>query len=222
MATTLKKLTFQCKRLLSAGTTPKDSKLNDAYIREEIRQVTYGLLKAEYYNAKNEGFSDVTPICIATYESVPVLNDTGRKRNYCALPAYPMNLPGGIGVQQVKPETSIPSKNVAMIPIMPHEMELFKSLLVGAEIMRDQWTFEVDRSKIWFSKNSDKTLLKSGISLVEVKLLVHDPAQIDENDPYPIPPEMEGEIIKGVLILHGYQPGVAHDMVNNENPNPNQ
>ena len=215
--TTLTKLCFQVKRLLSAGTTPKDSKLSDAYIIEELRQVTSGLLKLEWYAGKNEGRDGVSPISIATYASIAVANDTTRKRNYCLLPAYSMNAPEG--VQQVKPQTGIPGKDVAMIPIAPHEYELFKSLLVGAEIMRDQFTFEVDRDKIWFSKKSDKTLLESNITLVEIKMLVHDPAQIDVDDPYPVPPEMEIEIIKGVLVLHGFTAKEVHDQVNNDNAN---
>ncbi len=220
--TTLTKLCFQVKRLLSAGTTPKDSKLNDAYIIEELRQVSYGLLKLEWYNSKNEGDNSVLPLCIATYDNVTVLNDTLRKRNYCVKPAYSMNLPGGIGIQQVKPITGISSKDVAMIPIQPHELELFRSLLVGAEIMKYLWTFEDDRDKLWFSKKNEKTLIESGITRLEVKQIVHDPSQLDENDPYPIPPEMELTIIKEVLALHGYTSKELHDQINNENPNANQ
>lgn len=214
---TLRKLLYQCKRLLSAGTTPKDSKLNDAYIIAEIRQVTHGLLKMEWYAGKQEGRVGASPILIATYPDIPVLNDTIRKRNYSVLPAYPMNVEEG--VQQVKPQTGVPSRDVAMIPIAPHEYELFKSLLVGSEIMKDQWTFEVDRDKIWYTKKDDKTLLESKINFVEAKILVHDPSQISEDDNFPIPPEMELEVIKGVLVLHGYQPAQVHDLINNDNPN---
>lgn len=206
-------------RLLSAGTTPKDSKLNRDYIIEELRQVSFGLLKLEWYNGKNQGDNSVMPLCIATYDNVAVLNDTVRKRNYCLKPAYSMNLPGGIGIQQVKPQTGIPGKDVAMIPVQPHEYELFRSVLVGAEVMKYLFTFEEDRDKIWFSKKAEKTVLESNITAVEVKMLVHDPAQLNPDDPYPIPPEMELEMIKGVLVLHGYSPAVIHDMINNDNAN---
>lgn len=217
--TTLIKLTAQIKRLLSGGTTPKDSKLNDAYIKAEIIQVTNGLLKIQHFENMEEGYRDAQPLCIATYASITVVNDTTRKRNYCVLPAYPMNLPGGVGVQQVKPQTGLPVKDVAMIPIQPHEYEMFKSLLVGSELMKDLWTYEVDRNKIWFTKKSDKTLLESNITLVEAKIVVHDPAQILDTDPYPVPPEMEMAIIKEVLMLHGYAPQKAADLINNDNPN---
>lgn len=218
--TTLVKMRAQVKRLLSAGTTPKDSKLSDAYIVEELRQVSYGLLKLEWYKGKNEGDNGALSLCIATYENQTVLNDTVRKRNYIVKPAYAMNVPsdlGNIGIQQVKPQTGIPGKDVAMIPVQPHEWELFRNLLVGAEIMKDQFTYEDDRNKIWFTKKAEKTLLESNITKVEVKMLVHDPAQITEDEPYPVPPEMEIEMIKGVLLLHGYTPQKAADLINNDN-----
>lgn len=216
--TTLNKLKSQVKRLLSAGTPPKDSTLNDAYIIEELRQVSYGLLKLEWYKTKNEGDNSVLPLCIATYENVTVLNDTVRKRNYCVKPAYSMNLPGGIGIQQVKPYTGIPGKDQAMIPVQPHEWELFRSVLAGAEIMKELFTFEEDRDKIWFTKKGEKTLLDLGITKVEVKQVVHDPTQLDSDDPYPVPPEMEMEIIRGVLALHGYTAKEIADKINNDNP----
>lgn len=219
MATTLNKMRAQVKRLLSAGTTPKDSKLSDAYIIEELRQVSYGLLKLEWYNSKNADDNSVLPLCIATYENVAVVNDTTRKRNYCVKPAYSMNLPGGIGIQQVKPMTGIPGIDVAMIPVQPHEWELFRSVLAGAEVMKDQFTYEEDRNKIWFTKKGEKTLLQCNITAVEIKMLTHDPSQIDPDDNYPVPPEMEMEMIKGVLLLHGYTPQKAADLVNNDNPN---
>lgn len=219
MATTLNKLKSQVKRLLSAGTTPKDSTLSDAYIIEELRQVSYGLLKLEWYKTKNEGDNSVMPLCIATYENVAVLNDTVRKRNYCVKPAYSMNLPNGIGIQQVKPMTGIPGKDVAIIPVQPHEWELFRSVLAGAEIMKYEFTWEEDRDKLWFTKKNEKTLLEHNITTLEVKQIVHDPAQLDPEDPYPIPPELEMEMVKGVLMLHGYTSQEINKKINDDNPN---
>jgi hypothetical protein len=205
--------------MLSAGTTPKDSNLNDAYIKAEIVQVTNQKLKIEHYANMKEGGRDVLPQCIATYSSVAVVNDTTFKRNYSVLPAYPMNLPNGVGIQQVRPQTGVPARDTAMIPIMPHEMELFKSLLVGSEILKDQWTFEPDRNKVWYSRKNNKTLLEDGISAVEIKMVVYDPSAIAEDDNYPIPPEMEIEIITGVLMLHGFTTKEILDSINNDNAN---
>ena len=187
-------------------------------MKEQVIQVTHQLLKLDWYKAKNEGENVVNHLMIATYPAVSVVNDTTRNRNYSVLPAYPMNLPKGMGVQQVKPITGNRTTDVAFVPLQSFEMELFQSLQVGEEVMRDQFTYELDRSKIWYTEANGKTLLESNISTVEVKMLVIDPAQVADTDMYPVPPEMEMEILKGVLVLNGYDPKAAADLINDGNP----
>jgi hypothetical protein len=50
-------------------------------------------------------------------------------------------------------------------------------------------------------------------------MCVVDPSSISEDDNLPVPPEMEIDIIKEVLMLHGYRAEDAHDMINDGNPN---
>lgn len=214
--TTLRKLSAQAMRLLSSGPVPRDSKLSDLYIQTEIRQIANKLLKVEYFNTLNAGDRDVAPHCIGTY-TVAVQESGGR--NFATLPAMPMIMPGGVGIQQVKPITSNPEMDHAMIPIMPNEAEIFKPLLIKDEILKDQWTFEPDRYKVWFSTRNDRTLIEDEITSVEMKICVLDPAQIGEDDILPVPPEMEIDILKEVLVLHGYQPAMAVDLVNDDNTN---
>lgn len=213
--TTLRSLSAQAMRLLSNGPVPRDSKLSDLYIQTEIRQIAHKLMRIENFNSMNAGDRDVAPNCIATYTVDVVEHADGR--NYSLLPAQPMRLRDGI--QQVKPVSSNADVNHAMIPIMPNEAEIFKPLLINDEILKDQWTFEPDRDRVWFSERNDRTLLEEGIDEVEMKICVIDPAQIGEDDMFPVPPEMEIDILKEVLVLHGYKPGDAVDLINNGNPN---
>lgn len=217
--TTPKKLAYQIIRLLSNGTRPKDSNLNEDYIIAEVRQVAHAKIKGEFYQLKNEGENSISHLYIGTYSNVEVELDQDRERCYIDLPAVHMNLPGGLGIQEVRPQTGDIATDVAMIPILPNEIELFRSLNVGSEIFKDQWCFEPSRDKIWFTECDNETLLEAGIEEVEVKLVVLDPAQIGDNDTLPVPPEMEMDIIKDVLLLHGYNPQQAADLINNNNHN---
>lgn len=217
--TTKRKLAAQIIRLLSAGTKSKDSTLSERYIFEEIQQVTHRLLRLSWFENRNLGNFDANHLMIATYDTVAVLNDDTRNRNYCALPAYPENIPGGYGAQSVRPLTGNVSVDVDMIPIQPHELSMFRSLSVGMEILKDQFCWELDRDKIWFTERNNKTLLESDIDNLEVKMLVIDPSQVEADDNYPVPPGMEFDIIKEVLALHGYTSKEVADMVNNNNPN---
>src|SRR5687768_3599058 len=115
--TTLNNLSDQIIRLLSAGPKTRDSKLDKDYIQREIRQITHKLLKAEYFNDKNLGENSINHLCIATYTGIEVQEDEQRNRCYAELPAYPMRLPGNIGIYEVKPYTGDTHEDVAMIPI---------------------------------------------------------------------------------------------------------
>lgn len=218
MATT-QKLGAQIIKLLSAGTKPRDSKIREKYIYVEILQVVHKLIRGEYFEFKNADDPALNHLYIATYPNITVSSSEQYTRNYALLPASPLYLPGGIGIQQVRPYTGDIDKDVAMIPIQPHELELFRSLNAGLEIMKDQWCFEPDRDRVWFTENNNKTLLETNIDKVEIKLAVIDPAQVTPTDPLPIPPSMEIDVIQGVLALHGYTAKEATDMVNDGNPN---
>lgn len=217
--TTPRKLAYQISRLLSKGTKPKDSSLNEDYLIAEVRQAAHAKIKGEFYQQKNEGENAVNFLYIGTYSNIEVQFDDDRERCYIDLPAVPMSLPGMQGIQEVRPQTGDVATDVAMIPIMPNELELFRSLNVGSEIFKDQFCFEPSRDKIWFTERDNETLLEADIEEVEVKLVVLDPAQIGDNDTLPVPPEMEMDIIKDVLMLHGYNTKEATDLINNSNPN---
>jgi hypothetical protein len=155
---------------------------------------------------------------IATYSNLEVQEDEDRQRCFIDMPAHPVMLLGNVGIQEVRPQTGDPSKDVAMIPIMPHEAELFRSLTVGLEVMKDQFCWEPDRSKIWFTDANNETLLEAGVDEVEVKMIVIDPAQVDDTDVLPIPASMELDVIKGVLSLHGFTTKEQADLINNNAP----
>jgi hypothetical protein len=215
---TLRTLTAQVKRLLSSGPQTRDSKLSDAYIQQEIVQVAHKLLKLSYFEEKNAGDHSISHHCIATYTGVAVVNDANRNRNYALLPARPMNLPGGMGLLEAKPETGDPHEDVAMVIIQPFELEMFRSLNVGLEVMSDQFCVELDRDRVWFTERNDETLLDAGIETVELKMPIIDLNQIDPDDTFPIGPDMEMDIIKEVCILHGYNPNAPVDNLNNLAP----
>lgn len=216
---TLNSLAHEVIRLLSSGTPSKDSNLNKDYIIAELRQAIHFRIKGDYFQQKNDGSSDVSYHYIATYPDLPVLFDEDKNRCYIDMPSYAILLPGGLGIQEVRPQTGDIEKDVAMIPIMPHEFELFRSLSVGLEVMIDQFCWEPDRSKIWFTEANNETLLEAGIETVGMKSVVIDPADVGDDDVLPIPPELELTVMQDVLQLHGYNAVKPADITNNGNPN---
>ncbi len=217
--TTLKKIANQVIRLLSAGPKPKDSKLDVRYIMTEVRQAVNSSIKREHFTVMNDGRRDVTPLAIATYRDCPVLNDELFDRNYIELPSFYIQLPDGVGLQQVRPQTGNASTDRPMIIVNPHEINMIEGSLFSLEVAKDQWIAEPDRRKIWFSELNYQTLLDLNIESVEIKIVVVDPDQVTEDEPLPIDPASELDIIIQVLQLHGYTAREAADLVNNSNPN---
>ncbi len=217
--TTLNKIAHQVIRLLSAGPKPKDSKLDNRYIMTEIRQAINASIKREHFMVMNDGRRDVTPLAIATYSDLPILNDETFNRNYVELPSFYIQLPDGVGLQQVRPQTGDASTDRPMIIVNPHEINMVQGSLFSLECLKDQWLVEPDRYKLFFSERNDETLLDSGIESVEIKIVVVDPEQIDEDSFLPIDPAAEAEVIVQVLQLHGYTAREIADMISNSNPN---
>lgn len=217
--TTKKKLAYEIIRLLSAGPKPKDSKLDLRYVMTEVIQAVNASIKREHYQVMNDGQRQVTPLAIATYRDQPVLNDETFNRNYIDLPSFYIQLPGGVGLQSVRPQTGNASTDRPMIIVDAHEIDMVQGSLFSLEVLKDQWLVEPDRDKLWFSEMNDQTLLDAGIEEVEIKIVVVDPAEIGEDTNLPIDPATEFEVILQVLQLHGYSGKSATDLINNSNPN---
>lgn len=206
-------------RHLNAGGRPRDSQLNLRYIMAEVRQSVNQAIKAEYFSILNAGDRAVNSLAIATYRDVAVSNDVVMGRNYCLLPSFYISLPGGVGLQQVRPQSDNPSINKPMIIANPHDIDMISGSLFSMEILKDQVIAEPDRSKIWFSEKNDETLLDSWINTLELKIVVVDPAQVGEDTDLPVDPSQEVTVIREVLALHGYTSKEIHDMINDGNTN---
>jgi hypothetical protein len=185
--TTLNKLTEQVMRIFSRGTGSPEN-VNPLVDRREVKllvvQATHEILAMETKDAIRLGDVNIPTCMIATYENIDVVGDTGAK--YTDLPAFPIKLPQDMGVWSV-----VSSDRIPYIPITTAAWDLLGAMDEG--LIEDQIGFYVEGRKIKFTQDPTET--------VTIKLLVIDPAEIGENDPYPVPPEIEGQVIQRVLQL---------------------
>lgn len=174
-------------RIFSRGTGSREN-VNPLVDRREVKllviQATHEILAMETKDAIRLGDVNIPTCMIATYEGIDVVGDEGAKHTH--LPAFPIKLPQDMGVWSV---TS--SDGVAYIPITTAAWDLLGAMDEG--LIEDQIGFYVEGRKIKFTQDPTET--------VNIKLLVVDPAEIGENDPYPVPPEIEGQVIQRVLQL---------------------
>lgn len=106
---------------------------------------------------------------------------------YVDLPAHPIQLPFDIGVWAINPEPT----GAAYIPITSAHQDLLVDL--DEALLEDSVGFMREGRKAIFTKKPSAT--------VKIKLLIIDVSQLEANDPFPIPPEMEATLIQRVLQL---------------------
>ncbi|MCA9339278.1 MAG: hypothetical protein KDA17_00030 [Candidatus Saccharibacteria bacterium] len=131
-------------------------------------------------------------------ERVDVDCTDGSRRSKITLPAQPMALPRGMGVWRVYNPADPYS---SYIPVQAGEMSLALGVshtnvsgILGGRVAYEWWS----NKTIVFNRPIAEMPATIGVQLVVV-----DPDTLGETDMLPIPPEMEIEIIAGVLELLG-------------------
>lgn len=216
--TTIKTLALQTIRLLEGGGRVVDGDYDERVVMRHIRQAVASQIKADWVASREFGDLNVGAQMIGVFRGCEVQEDTEYEgRNYINLPGAYVNIYNGKGIQRVRPQTKSPSKNRAMIPINPFDMDLYEAIESGIEVLRGQFCWEPSRDRIYFTEKNDKTLLDEGIKKVEVTMVTIDPNTVGDNDNYPIPQDMEQAVIAQVLQLYGYTGQEVDDMLNDNN-----
>ena len=211
---TLRKLANQVQRILEGNALTRDSKRDERVLMTHVRQATHVVIKGEWFNARKEGEKIVSSQYIAKYEGIEVKVDPVSKENYIDTPAEYVSLPKDMGIQRVDPQTNIANLNKAMVPIPTNGMDIFGPLAAGK--LESRFGFIPRREKIYFTRTKGKTLKDYSINKVDVDLVVISPIDVDPDDPYPIPPELEQVIIQETIKLLGIQ--TMPDLINDNNP----
>jgi hypothetical protein len=145
---------------------------------------------------------------IATYDNIPVV--TYKSKSKSTLPVVPMSLPRNMGVWAITPTTDLDN---LFIPIPSGTFGLLKKIDVEKDML-GQIGYEVDGLNVVYT--SDIRNAPSSITSVCMRLLVTDPTAMGDYDIFPIPADMEQDVITQVIqILSTYQP--KDDSVDNSN-----
>jgi hypothetical protein len=159
--------------------------------RREVRllvdQVANTLLSIELKTAARIGDMQIPSCMIATYPAQTVANNSGV---YSAmLPAFPIKLPMDVGVWGVYVEPS----GLACIPVTSAQWDLIAGL-TDESALEGQVGYVVEGRKVRFLTNPSA-------ATVTIKILIVDIGSLTDDDPYPVPSEMESLIITEVLKL---------------------
>ncbi len=216
--TTFMTMAEQVIDLISKGEKPADSPLDERVIVRWLRQSAQRRIGGSIAAVWANGERVTDHNYIATFNDVEVKVDEATKDNYCDLPYFGhIFLFNNAHIQRVAPKKVSGGYGAAMIPISPHEMDIYGPLDAG--YLEGQWSYEPDRFKIRFHKRMGKTLKEVGINHVQIKALSVDPNSVGDNDPIPVSQELEMDIIMDVVNIFGQGQEIEADMLTNANPN---
>lgn len=187
---TIRKIAQEIIRIESGGDQSNDSQLSEAYIILMVRQAANKLLAPLIYARYNEDDRTGIEMMIATYE----VNVQGTIPNkYIDLPEFYISLPFNKGIRGISP---IEDRTNEFIP--RHNPAVTRSLPC-ADLEKGQHSYFTEGLKVYFDGNFDS-------KKVLLKLVVAAPDSIPVDDPLPIYPEMQSDIISMVRQMLLNQP----------------
>lgn len=198
----------QILRLLDGGRNARNGRWKMQEILLSISEVRNALAREYFFMSLKNGDSYIDAVWLSTYDNVDVYKDTGRNLWYSNLPATPIALPDGKGINMVSYQKDQYNQ---FIPLKNGSMWMFGE--VGGEMdLQGNTGFFQEGKKIYFpnyqSTGYDKVLIK----------LVADSADLGDDDFFAVPPDAMEQIVKTVVSMYAPMQNKPVDLSNNNNP----
>lgn len=199
---TVNQIAHQVRRDLTGGDTSKDSNFNIEYIKIRARQGLNKLLKLAIYEKRNNFDRSAVTQYIATYPNLDVEEDTDRGEPYLDIPEFYQSLPHNKGIYAVCPNDNHQE------PLIRRN---FQSVSYGLPCyhLEGKKGYYVEGMRIYFDKDFDD-------GKATLKLIVAAPDKFGDDDPLPILPEQQFDLIDMVKASMAERP--LEDKINDGNP----
>jgi hypothetical protein len=199
---TKKQLSEQAMRIIAGGHRKPDNPID---IREVMLHCDQ--IRDELVRISTQATKSVDAAYISYYDNVTVNVDSLKLLRYIDLPGNPMSLPDDMGIYSISPMGDTDNQ---YIPLPPSSTWLYKD--TQANLSTNITKYWNVGGKIYF-KNIDPT-----ISTVLVGLAASS-KDILENANYPVPPDVEKEIVRQLVQMFGIEQQAPHDETENGQKN---
>jgi hypothetical protein len=158
-----------------------------------VEQSINEILKSQIMPAGKMGGVDIPESCVIYLQDQTVATDD--QGAYVTLTITPLNLPNDMGIREVYPSGGF---NDDYIPLPRNMVRNIKGTILDALEQQVGWFRH--GNKIRFTKDIT-TATWGTVNAVDISLLVMDFASYTDNEPLPIPPEIEGSVIVRTLDI---------------------
>ena len=198
-------------RILSGGYVTKDTEFDIREIMLAVEQSRDRLVKQEVMStsfSNTSAYVDMSGVIgnfISVYNNVSIAEDTDKDLRYSVLPATPLALPDDKGIYQISYEKDqrntfirMPNGSVGLFGNLP------SSRLLGRE------GFWVEYDRVYYNENVNPNLDKVLVKLVVVS------KDIPPDALFPMPAELEGDVVRDVVQLYTMMRNALHDEENDD------
>lgn len=204
MATTKLQIAEQILRIINAGDVTADSKYDIREIILAVEQERDRLVRLRLFESLQMGEMIVAGDVISSFDNVLIKNDSVKDMLYSDLPGNPLSLPNDYGVWQVSYQKNQKS---AFIRMPNGSIGLYNGLL--SSNLGGREGYFVEGNRIYYNDNvsnccGHKVLIK----------MVLNSGSIANDVLFPIPADIQSEVIRNVVQLFVQSKGLPHDEQN--------
>jgi len=204
MATTKHKLAEQIKRILNSGDITHDSQIDIRELVLAIEQERDRLIRLRLKENLMQGEKTIPGDIVSTFDSIPIKKDKVKKLLYSILPERPMSLFNDMGITHVSYTTD---QYNAFIRMKNGSLSLYNGLLSSDIGGRGGYWMEGDR--IYYNKGVDDCC---GNTII-LKMILSS-GDYDPDDLFPIPADLEIEVVRNVVQLYSPMRSSPNDELN--------
>ena len=187
---------------ITGGRPDQATKIDIRDIMAAVPQVLSALISADYYKRQlPSGETIPDSSMMATYNDIPVVQYGSASK--AQLPALPIRLPRSMGLWEIF-NPSDPS--CTFIPALPGQIQMVKGDRT-LSCLSNMVIYEQAGREVIFSKN----LLADSIEKVSMRLIISDVNTLGENDPLPVPPDMESDLVDNLFSRFAQLPQAEKD-----------
>lgn len=204
MATTKKQLAEQVIRILNSGDVTNDNSIDPRELLLAIEQERDRLVRLRLFESLSQGEGDIPGDVVSTFDSITIKKDAVKNLLYSSLPGRIMSLPRDMGILHV---SYTKDQYNAFIRMPNGSLSLYNGLVSSMIGGRGGYWLEGDR--IYYNDSVDDCCGNTVI----VKMIMNS-GDVDPNDIFPIPPDMESEVIRNVIQLYAPMKSAPNDEQN--------
>jgi len=196
---TKKQIAEQALRIISGGTPTVDSEVDIREIMLLLDQVRDQRVRIDALQGRKIGDYNISSDYLSYYEDVDINTDTAKKARYITLPAAVIDLPDEMGVYSISP---MQNQEINFIRVPSMAMPLYR----GKQSFNTEATtyYWLIGNRVYF-KNTDPTLEKVLVAMVASS------KDIAESADFPVPPDVEAELIELVIQIFSVMHQAPHD-----------